>query len=74
MEEKHTTPTVNIQEVLKKEYLPRIDAILEVWIPKQFEKSSLEKLLKGKQRYEADIVGINKSISEPIWEMLDRGY
>ncbi len=49
-----------------------IDSALEKYVPREFKKKNLENLL-GKEKYSFDIVSSNKTISEPIWDFLDRG-
>lgn len=41
-------------------------------LPRKYTKKSLEKII-GPIRYELDIEAINKSVNEPIWDLLDRG-
>ncbi len=49
-----------------------IDSVLEKYVPREFKKKDLENLL-GKEKYSFDIISSNKTISEPVWDFLDRG-
>jgi len=59
-----------------KEYLKQnsklIDEELKKFFPKKLEKKWLEKAL-GKAEYKLDEQTITKSLSEPIWDFLERG-
>ena len=46
--------------------------IIEKWFPRKFDAQSLE-LLCGKPRYAYDAESATKAISEPAWDILDRG-
>jgi len=62
---------INIEEILK-EKSKIIDKIIEKYIPREHDKKSLE-FTMGKARYEYSIEAPNKVVSEPIWNLLDRG-
>ncbi|PRP85189.1 polyprenyl synthetase [Planoprotostelium fungivorum] len=55
---------VDIKELIQK--------TLEKWIPRSADEERLKSIMIS-QRYKFDLEGINKSIFEPIWELLDRG-
>ena len=52
--------------------LVKINAALEKVFPRKFTKESLEKIV-GQSKYDLDIEAINKSINDPMWDLLDRG-
>lgn len=62
---------IDIKEVLK-EKAPEVDKIIEKYIPKKYDKESLI-FTCGLPRYEYHIDASNKSISDPIWDLLGRG-
>ncbi|MDI6806505.1 MAG: polyprenyl synthetase family protein [Candidatus Aenigmarchaeota archaeon] len=49
-----------------------IDALIEKYIPRKYDKKSLI-FTCGEPRYEYNTQAVQKSIAEPIWELLDRG-
>jgi len=51
---------------------PIIDKIIEKYIPRKFDEEHLEFML-GKPKYKYSVDTINKAISEPVWNYLDRG-
>jgi len=51
---------------------PFIDSKIREHLPEKLDKDYLEKIL-GKTRYEYDLDSINKSITEPVWDILKRG-
>jgi len=55
-----------------EEKKPLIDKAIEKYIPRQYNKKSIE-LAVGKPRYAYNIEATNKAILEPIWDLLDRG-
>jgi geranylgeranyl diphosphate synthase, type I len=59
-------------ETLLNERSKYIDAIIEKYIPRRFDEKSLEASF-GPARYEYDIEAANLTISDPIWDLLDRG-
>jgi geranylgeranyl diphosphate synthase, type I len=61
----------DIKELLKAK-APEIDKIIEKYVPKQYTKESMVFTSK-EPRYEYPIEAANKSISEPIWDLLGRG-
>lgn len=63
--------TVDIKKILS-EQVPVIDKIIEKWIPKQFDITSMN-FVFGEAKYKYNIDCVNKTISEPIWEFLSRG-
>ncbi len=49
-----------------------LDKVIEKYIPREFDESSL--LFKlSPPRHECNLEALNKAIAEPIWEFLDRG-
>lgn len=46
--------------------------VIEKWLPRKFDTASLE-FLCGPARYAYDADGATKAISEPAWDILDRG-
>jgi len=57
---------------LLKEYIIQIDKTIEKYIPRFFsEDAILFKFIPP--RYAHNLIAINKSITDPIWEFLDRG-
>ena len=61
----------NIERFLR-ENAKLIDAHIEKYIPRRFtENSLLFKIIPP--RYQLDLDALNKAISEPLWEFLDRG-
>jgi len=62
---------IDIMKVLQ-EFFPRIDQILKSFVPRSYtDKDIIE--LAGNPSYENDSVTLTKAITEPIWEILDRG-
>lgn len=57
-------------EILKKD-VPRTNNLIEKSIPKDFGDWMNE--IFGESKWEYDIETCNKSISDPIWDLLDRG-
>ena len=51
---------------------PAIDKKIEEWVPKKYNKESLEKTL-GPPTYEYDENACNKAIADPVWDLLGRG-
>ncbi|MBS3056362.1 MAG: polyprenyl synthetase family protein [Candidatus Aenigmarchaeota archaeon] len=62
---------MDIMFLLEKEKL-KIDAVMEKYFPRIYSKNSLEKIA-GKSEYDYDVAAVNKSIADPIWNLLDRG-
>ena len=62
---------ISIEKILE-EKAPIIDKVIERYIPRKYDKDSLVFTL-GPPRYEYNLEALNKAISEPIWEFLDRG-
>ncbi|MFC2143225.1 polyprenyl synthetase family protein [Candidatus Aenigmatarchaeota archaeon] len=62
------TDIMKILEERSKE----IDKIIEKYIPKKYDFSSLEFTL-GKPRYKYSTEAPNKAIADPIWNLLNRG-
>ncbi len=61
----------NVEEILEK-YAKLIDEHIEKYIPRKFtDKSLLFRIVPPK--YRLDLEAVNRSISEPLWEFLDRG-
>lgn len=61
----------DIEKVLL-EKKPFIDAMVEKYVPRAYDKKSLE-FTCGKARYSYDEEAATKALSEPIWNLLDRG-
>ncbi len=62
---------MNIEKFLE-EKAPLIDKAIEKYIPRKFSKNSV--LFKvNPPMYSYNLEPLNKAISEPIWDMLDRG-
>jgi geranylgeranyl pyrophosphate synthase len=59
-------------EKLLEEKAPLIDKAIEKYIPRKYNEDSLVFTL-GLPRYEYSEETVNKAISEPLWEFLDRG-
>lgn len=51
---------------------PEIDRLIEKYIPRKMDKKYME-FICGKPTYEYNIESCQKSISDPIWDLLDRG-
>lgn len=49
-----------------------IEKALEKVLPRQFTKESIEKII-GPVYFALDVDAINKSINDPMWDLLDRG-
>ena len=62
---------VDIEKTLE-EMRPKIDKAIEKFVPRKFDEKSMISAL-GPARYKYNIDSINKAISEPIWDYLDRG-
>ena len=62
---------INVEKLLE-EKAPAIDKAIEKYIPRKYNKKTLVFTL-GPPRYEYSEETVNKAISEPIWEFLDRG-
>ena len=61
----------NIEQILK-EKAPLIDKAIEKYIPRKFDKDKMV-FVCGKPRYEYTVEAATKMVSEPIWDLLDRG-
>jgi len=61
----------DIEQLLEKT-AKRIDQKIEEYIPRSYRRDSLIFRLNP-PRYEPDLEALNKAISEPTWEFLDRG-
>lgn len=57
---------------LLEENSPIVDKIIEKYIPRNFTKKSIEFML-GKPSYGYTAEPLTKALSEPIWNLLDRG-
>ncbi|MBI2011148.1 polyprenyl synthetase family protein [Candidatus Daviesbacteria bacterium] len=53
-------------------YLEKINLNLEKIFPRKFSKEFLEEII-GDTSYELDIEALNKVLTKPIWDLLDRG-
>ena len=62
---------VDIKEVLAQ-YMPMISETLEYWIPRKWNEKDLINIT-GMQRYKCHVESLNKTTSEPMWDLLDRG-
>ncbi len=62
---------IDVQDLLKK-VAPTIDRIIEKYIPKKCHEDSLMFKLNP-PRYRCDLEALNKAITEPIWDFLERG-
>jgi len=69
--EPETDKKVDIMEVIAS-YTPLISKTIEGFIPRQFNDAYISNLV-GKPSYENDALTLTKAISEPCWEILDRG-
>lgn len=63
--------TIDVEKMLEKRQ-PIIDKLIERYIPREFDKSSLVFSLDP-PRYDYNVEALNKSIAEPIWDFLGRG-
>jgi geranylgeranyl pyrophosphate synthase len=62
---------VNVEKFLEQT-APKVDKAIEKYIPRKLTKNSV--LFKvNRPLYSYNIEPLNKAISEPIWDMLDRG-
>ena len=64
-------PEIDIKKLLL-EKKPTIDKIIERWIPKEFDMEFMN-FVFGNTKYEYNVDVVNKTISNPIWEFLERG-
>eukprot|EP01098_Paradermamoeba_levis_P005595 TRINITY_DN2358_c0_g1_i1.p1 TRINITY_DN2358_c0_g1~~TRINITY_DN2358_c0_g1_i1.p1 ORF type:complete len:382 (-),score=118.06 TRINITY_DN2358_c0_g1_i1:171-1268(-) len=62
---------ISIEKILE-EYRPIIDQHVEKWCPRKFTAENIP-FFSGKPSYRLDHESATKAISEPIWEILDRG-
>jgi len=62
---------VNIKDVLDT-YLPSINKTLEYWLPREWSSRELREIT-GMQRYAIDVDSLNKTTTQPMWDLLDRG-
>ncbi len=62
---------MDIMKVLKK-MSPEIDRAIEKYIPRKYDKKSMEFTL-GRPSYKYNVDAPNKAIAEPVWNLLDRG-
>ncbi|MBS7633953.1 polyprenyl synthetase family protein [Candidatus Bathyarchaeota archaeon] len=61
----------NVEEILES-YAKLVDERIEKYVPRKFtDKSLLFRIVPPK--YRLDLEAVNRSISEPLWEFLDRG-
>lgn len=61
----------SFEEMLLKKK-PEIDKLIEKYIPRKMDKKAVESIC-GKSSYDYHIEACQKAISEPIWDLLDRG-
>ncbi len=64
-------PDINILEVLE-ESKSQIEPKLEQYIPRKFTDENIEAIC-GKARFAYDVETATRSLSDPIWDFLDRG-
>jgi geranylgeranyl diphosphate synthase type I len=62
---------MDVEKFLRKKK-PEIEAILEKAVPRRVTENYLEWLV-GKASYEYDPEAVQKGVSEPVWNFLDRG-
>jgi len=62
---------IDIKKILE-EKKPIIDKTIEKFIPRKYDKNSMISTL-GPPSYEHSVEAADKSISEPVWDFLDRG-
>jgi geranylgeranyl pyrophosphate synthase len=62
---------MDIKEILE-ERREKINKEIESILPKKLTEKDLERLF-GKQRYAINLSAANASLSEPVWDLLDRG-
>jgi geranylgeranyl pyrophosphate synthase len=62
---------INIEKILE-EKAGTIDKLIELYIPKNLDKSSLIFSLSP-PKYEYNLDELNKTLTEPIWDFLNRG-
>ena len=63
--------TVNVEKMLE-EKVSTIDKLIERYIPKKYQRSSVVFSLSP-PRYDYNIEALDKTIAEPIWNFLERG-
>jgi len=61
----------NVEKMLE-ENVATIDKLIERYIPRKHEKSSLV-LSLSPPRYDYNLEALDKTVAEPIWDFLDRG-
>jgi geranylgeranyl diphosphate synthase, type I len=61
----------DIEKILS-EKKPMIDKTIEKYFPKNLNKKSIE-FICGKAKYDYHVEACQKALSEPIWDLLDRG-
>jgi len=69
--QKKNEQKIDIEKVLK-EKLPVIDEVIAKYIPKIYDERTLEYTL-GPATYKYDLKAINKAITKPVWDILERG-
>src|SRR3989344_6352779 len=62
---------MSVEDALKQNK-PKIDRELEKILPRKIDKNWVEWFL-GRSAYDCDYETLTKSVSEPIWDFLDRG-
>lgn len=62
---------IDIKKILAEKSVV-INKTLEKWLPRKFDEKQMEFML-GKPRYKYNMETINKSISDPFWDYMDRG-
>jgi geranylgeranyl diphosphate synthase type I len=62
---------IDIKKLLL-EKKPTIDKIIEKWIPKEFDEEFMN-FVFGNTKYQYNVDVVNKTITSPIWEFLERG-
>ncbi len=59
-------------DVILEEYKALVDKAIEKYIPRKLDGQKLAGLV-GKPSYEFDLVACEKSVTAPVWDLLDRG-
>src|SRR3989344_1888681 len=62
---------MSVEDALKQNK-PKIDMELEKILPRKIDRAWVEWFL-GRSAYDCDYETLTKSVSEPIWDFLDRG-
>jgi len=68
---KQSNGAISIESVLN-ENKEEIDSTIEKWVPRKFDNESITRIC-GAPRYAYDLESATASLSDPIWDILDRG-